>query len=78
MRYVILLALILLAILYYRWRRMRLVEKKPQASDDQKPVRTVRCAQCGLVLPEKEAVRMNGEPFCSTKHARAWQESHRR
>ncbi len=78
MRYVILLVLILLAILYYRWRRMRPVGQKPQAADVQPPVRTIRCAHCGLVLPEKEAVRMNGVPFCSTRHARAWQEHHPR
>jgi uncharacterized protein len=85
MRYVILLALILVAVLFYRWRRARGLPKadrkagasRPEPHPGQ-PVRTVRCAECGLVLPEKEAVRLNGQVFCSTQHARRWQERHPR
>ncbi len=74
MRYIILLALILVAVLLYRWRRARGL---PKAGPGQ-PVRTVRCAECGLVLPEKEAVRLNGQVFCSAQHAHRWQERHPR
>jgi len=80
MRYVILLALILIAILFYRWRRASHSARNDAGSSTPnvgRPVRTVRCAECGLVLPEKEAVRLNGQVFCSTQHARQWQEHHR-
>lgn len=80
MRYVILLALILVAVLFYRWRRARGLPKAapPAEVGPGQPVRTVRCAECGLVLPEKEAVRLNGQVFCSAQHARRWQERHPR
>ncbi|MEW5973419.1 MAG: PP0621 family protein [Pseudomonadota bacterium] len=85
MRYVILLALILVAVLFYRWRRARGLPKaereagaSPPGAAPGQPVRTVRCAECGLVLPEKEAVRLNGQVFCSAQHARRWQERHPR
>jgi uncharacterized protein len=83
MRYVILLALILVAVLFYRWRRTRgRPQRNAGASPPQtppvSPIRTVRCAECGLVLPEKEAVRLNGQVFCSAQHARRWQEHHPR
>lgn len=87
MRYVILLALILVAVLFYRWQRARGLPKAereagasppPAEAGPGQPVRTVRCAECGLVLPEKEAVRLNGQVFCSAQHARQWQERHPR
>lgn len=83
MRYVILLSLILGAILFYRWRRARgRPQRAPDASPSQAPpvtpIRTVRCAECGLVLPEKESVRLNGRAFCSAQHAHRWQERHPR
>lgn len=101
MRYVILLVMILVAVLFYRWRRARndagsgvgspkgntrraepidgprrdrpQAAPPPEAGPGQS-VRTARCAECGLVLPEKEAVRLNGQAFCSAQHAHRWQE----
>lgn len=82
MRFVILLSLILLAVLFYRWRRSRRPMKDYGPSAREAPqvqaVPTVRCTACGLVLPEKEALRLNGQAFCSAEHARSWQERHPR
>ncbi|GEM_PF-1592475 len=102
MRYVILLALILLAVLFYRWRKDRTArhrfigntsglaegELKASPKDGRRPPAptpprrqaeaTVRCTECGLVIPASEAVRLNGHPFCSTRHAQDWQARHSR
>ncbi|MGK0673854.1 MAG: PP0621 family protein [Halothiobacillaceae bacterium] len=83
MRYIILLALILGAILFYRRRRARgRLRRVPDASPPQAspapPIRTVRCAECGLVLPEQESVQLNGRAFCSAQHVHRWQERHPR
>lgn len=81
MRYVILLALILGAVLFLRYRRARRSQAQdapPSQASPSAPIPTVRCAECGLVLPEKESVRLNGRAFCSAQHAHRWQERHPR
>ncbi len=40
--------------------RYRTRNPKPLASD----VVTVQCHQCGLVIPEQDAVRVNGHSYC--------------
>ena len=30
----------------------------------------VRCAHCGVFLPDREAVRAQGRPYCSREHSK--------
>ncbi|MFN2381388.1 MAG: PP0621 family protein [Guyparkeria sp.] len=39
---------------------------------------SVRCAQCGVFVPEDKAVRREGQEFCSWEHAEAWHKAHHR
>jgi uncharacterized protein len=34
----------------------------------------VRCAHCGLHIPENEAVTMQGRYYCSKEHLKLWQQ----
>ncbi|MEW6764373.1 MAG: PP0621 family protein [Pseudomonadota bacterium] len=78
MRYVILLALILIAVLFYRWRRDRTAHTRASRHPGEQPLATVRCLECGLVIPSSEAVHIKGQPFCSIRHVQAWQARHPR
>ncbi len=77
MRYLLLLVLILAVILILRARGARRQSRPPEARGG-KTIRSVRCAECGLALPERDAVRQNGQVFCCKEHARRWQEHHPR
>ena len=36
----------------------------------------VQCEQCGVFLPEQQAVVQHGHRFCSRKHVEDWEETH--
>lgn len=38
--------------------------------------RVVPCAQCGLNLPESEAIREEGGFFCCRRHFETWKQAH--
>jgi len=37
-------------------------------------LQSVRCRQCGVFVPENQAVHRDGEDFCSWEHAEQWQQ----
>lgn len=37
-----------------------------------KTLQSVRCRECGVFVPEDQAVRRAGEDFCSWEHAEKW------
>lgn len=50
---------------YRRWQT-RLPEKPAKA--DEKIDTMVKCAQCGVHFPEKNAIEHNGQFFCCKEH----------
>ena len=46
-------------------------ENNDSITDDQKPKRLmVKCQQCGLHIPEMEAIKQGDNIFCSLEHAK--------
>jgi len=49
---------------------------RAEQQDDDAPqtrsLESVRCAQCGVFMPEDKAVQRAGQDFCSWEHAQAW------
>lgn len=68
-RLLILLALIAVGYLLYRGFA-RLPKNGPQATGETSPEAMVRCAHCGVHLPQKEALRDAHGYFCSEEHRR--------
>lgn len=71
----ILRILIVLAVIYLVWRLVRLVKSHLAAGNQSSEpgrgglrVSSVRCAHCGLFLPEPDALRYDGRYFCSAEH----------
>lgn len=66
--------LLLLALVYLIWRLVRLARSRLSAVNRATAKRSglrvssVRCAQCGLFLPESDALLYKGRHYCSTEH----------
>lgn len=54
-----------------RARAAQTEERETQALE------SVRCAQCGVFVPEAKGVRRDGQDFCSWEHAEQWHREHR-
>lgn len=67
--FIILIALILAV---YIGRKLLSSAKSPpgQQRKQASPKNMVRCATCGLHVPESEAIMLNHKPYCSKEHAR--------
>lgn len=50
----------------------RLRAEQQDDSPQTRSLESVRCAQCGVFVPEDKAVRRDGQDFCSWEHAEAW------
>ncbi|MFI9651635.1 PP0621 family protein [Guyparkeria sp. GHLCS8-2] len=50
----------------------RLRAEQQDDSPQTRSLESVRCAQCGVFVPEDKAVRRDGQDFCSWEHADAW------
>lgn len=79
MRYLILILAIFLLVYIARMllssrAKHRTVQEQPQPRPRRRVSNMVRCEQCGLHLPEKEAIRRHGHSFCSREHAKEWLE----
>ena len=71
MKYLVLIAVIVVA--YLLWRNARLQRRsdapRPPPGTVGKPQEMVSCAVCGLHLPRSDAVTGgNGLPYCSQEH----------
>jgi uncharacterized protein len=61
---------LLLAVLYVAVKRWRTGPARQRRRPVRAVTRMVRCAQCGLHLPEGEAIREGQRFFCSPEHRR--------
>ena len=70
MRFIVLIALVVLAV----WLIRRALRGPVQKADLQRKAQAVgelvRCAHCGVHLPRAEAHLAGGEVYCGEEHAR--------
>jgi len=70
-----LVRLIIIALVIWLVVRMvrRYFDKSTQSSNDRgaMPKKMVRCAHCGLHIPESEAVHSDAQYYCSLEHSKA-------
>ena len=67
--------LLIIALVWLAWRLLSktLLGKRQSTRDNlEAPRRMVRCAQCGLHVPESESVEQQGNHFCSQAHLQVW------
>jgi uncharacterized protein len=62
-----LVLLITLAVIIIIAKRLLLKPREP-ARRSQKNERMVQCANCGIYVPEKEALQQDGQYYCSQAH----------
>ena len=67
MKYLILLGVVFGVIWWIKLSRPSSAGNKAPASTDQ-PLNMVRCAHCGLHLPENEAIQSRNAMYCSDAH----------
>ena len=51
-------------------------EQQANESGQTRSLESVRCAQCGVFVPEDRAVRRDDRDFCSWEHAEEWHRAH--
>ncbi|MGI9228492.1 MAG: PP0621 family protein [Gammaproteobacteria bacterium] len=68
----LLLSALLLAVVYLFRRLFRQLHAKhitpPEQASKQLNARMVKCAQCGVYVPEDAAVELSGKVYCSEAH----------
>lgn len=72
LKYLLLIGAIAGVVLLLRSARNRRLDKPSSQARDRTGIqaaRMVRCARCGLHVPEREAVRRGEDLFCSVDHA---------
>ena len=74
-----LIRLIILAlVIWLIYRMVRRMLAKPAATKSAPPrvgTDMVRCAHCGIHIPENEALYRDGQPYCSEEHRQAGPQS---
>ncbi|QPT41020.1 Uncharacterised protein [Oligella ureolytica] len=75
MRFIILAAIIFIALLLINRalgnaRQAIQRDKNQQRANNIKAVSIVKCAHCGVHLPENEAVHYHDQTWCSLEHAK--------
>lgn len=68
------LLLLLLAVIIYRMLRRGRVSGRRRPSV-RPPEQMLICAQCGVHLPESEALVTGGQTFCCDQHRELWTQS---
>ena len=74
-RIFIVLVLLVVSLTLVKWLKTKLDEPPKQLKKD-KPAEknelntVVKCLQCGLHIPEEEAIKQGDKVFCSLEHAR--------
>lgn len=72
--------LLIVLLIWVAWRLLRqaLLPGPGKSSNNtdsgDSPTRMVRCAQCGVHLPEQEAVHKDELFFCGKEHLLEWQQ----
>lgn len=67
MKYLILLGVVFAAIWWIKLSRPASTDQKP-TGEGPGPQNMVRCAHCGLHLPDNEAVMSRNTAYCSDAH----------
>lgn len=67
----------LLFLLKVRLRGSNADKGKRRERQKSTTLQSVRCRQCGVFVPENQAVHRDGEDFCSWEHAEQWHQQHR-
>jgi len=67
---ILLLFLGLLAYLAFKGFQRSASRRRNDSDAARVPERMVACARCGVHLPESEALKGDGERFCSEEHRR--------
>ena len=67
MKYLILLGLLFGVIMWFKFSRPSSDRQSSNPSDKQ-PLNMVRCAHCGLHLPENDAITSDKAVYCSLAH----------
>lgn len=74
-----LIRLIILAlVIWLIYRMVRRLLAKPANDNTARPqvgTDMVRCAHCGIHIPENEALYADGQPYCSEEHRQAGPQS---
>lgn len=69
----LILLFVLLAVSFYAvklWRRGQLEKTKKTLMREAKSQKMVPCEECGLHVPEHEAIKIGDNNFCSLEHAK--------
>lgn len=70
--------LIIAALVWVAWKLLKNALLSNAQGNPSPPAgnstRMVKCEQCGVHLPEKEATLKDGHAFCSPLHLEAWQD----
>jgi len=77
MKFLLVLAVVMVA--FWVWRNNRLTDRDdtraPAPRTPQRPAIMVACAQCGMHLPENEAVSGGQGGYCCNEHRRQREEA---
>ena len=67
MKYLILLGLLFGVIMWFKFSRPSTDQQSSDQSDKQ-PQNMVRCAHCGVHLPENDAIASGNAVYCTAAH----------
>ena len=68
MKYLLLLAAVLLCCFLVRASFRRKREERSRKADAARSEDMVRCAQCGIHLPRGESLMVRGQTYCCAEH----------
>ncbi len=58
----------LIAAAFWLWRKFKISQQAPGQHHLDDPLRMVRCAHCGVHLPNDRALQRTGQWYCSQQH----------
>ncbi|MDH0646171.1 PP0621 family protein [Pseudomonas sp. GD03858] len=58
----------LIAAAFWLWRKFKASQQSPAEPRLQDPLKMVRCAHCGVHLPNDRALQRGQEWYCSQQH----------
>jgi len=58
----------LIAAAFWLWRKFKISQQAPRQHHLDDPLRMVRCAHCGVHLPNDRALQRGSQWYCSQQH----------
>nr|WP_314487822.1 PP0621 family protein [uncultured Pseudomonas sp.] len=58
----------LIAIAFWLWRKFKISQQPNRQASLDDPLRMVRCAHCGVHLPDDRALQRGSHWYCSQHH----------